>query len=258
MSIIAVSTSDFKFYYDIVRELKQRDIPFISLSPTDPVPPNVDIIITTEREKDGIDFENVVAISDDTDDIRKGVRKALSHTSGKVSYQKMVIGIDPGTSPGISLVGDGKVLESTYAESPEEVKNIVMGYIEGYEFDELIVRIGHGDRTNRNRTINALQGLPIRMEIVNEEDTTHLGETPDLEAAKEIAYSDGELIYGEYQVEATEGEKKEMQRRSRIESDGDLTISKDLAKKVVEGDIELGEAINKQKDKTKDEKEKEG
>lgn len=255
MSIIAVSTSDFKFYYDMVRELKQRDIPFVSLSPTDPIPSNVDIVITTEKEKDGIDFGNIVAVPEGTKNIRKGVRKALSLTSGKVSYQKVVIGIDPGISPGITLVGDGKVLESTYAESPEDVKNIVTGYIEGYEFSELIVRIGHGDRTNRNRTINAIQGLPIRMEIVNEEDTTHLGETPDLEAAKEIAFSDGELIYGEYQVEATEGEKREMQRRSRIESNGDLTISKDLAKKVVEGDIDLDEAIHEQKDKSDDKEE---
>lgn len=244
-----MATDNFQFYYDIVKELKQRDIPFISLSPTDPVPPNVDIIITTEEEADGIDFEKIVPISDD---IRKGVRKALSMTSEKESYQQMIVGIDPGYRPGVALIGDGKVLETAYSENPEKVRRIVERYIDGYDFIDLIVRIGHGDKTNRNRTINSLKDIPVRVEIVNEEDTTHQGSTPDLEAAKEIAFTKGELIHGPYDVEATEGEKREIQRRSRIKSNGEITISKELAKKVVEGEIELSEAIKKQKEGNKD------
>ncbi|MFP4000573.1 MAG: hypothetical protein ACLFSM_01610 [Thermoplasmata archaeon] len=244
MKILGVATDNFEFYYDIVKELKQRDIPFVSLSPTDPIPPNVDLVITTAQEAEGIDFENVVGVEDD---IRRGVRRALSMLKGKLTYQKIVVGVDPGTQPGISLVGDGKILETMHADSPEEVGKIVERFIEDYSFQRMTVRIGHGDKTNRNRTINALEGLAIRIEIVNEEDTTKLTEAPDIEAAKKIALSAGKLAEGPFDVEATEGEMREMQRRSRMKS-GEITISKKLAKKVVEGDMKMKEAIDEQKE----------
>ncbi len=246
MKIIAVVTDNFRFYYDIVKELKQRDIPFISLSPKNDVPEDVGVVITTELERDAIYFDNVVAVSED---IRDGVRKALSILSGKASYQQMIVGIDPGYKPGVALIGDGQVLESAYADSPEDVKNIVERYMRGYEYHSMIVRIGHGDRTNRNRTITVLRELPVIMEIVNEERTTKCGVSPDLEAAKEIAMSFGELVVGEYAVVSTVGEQRDMQRRSRIKSEGEITISRDLAKKVVEGDLNLKEAIALQKKK---------
>jgi len=247
VKILAIATDNFEFYYEAVRELKQRNIPFISLSLSDPIPPNVDVVLTTKQEAEGIEFRNVVAVGDD---IRKGVRKALSMISGKSSYQKMIVGVDPGVEPGVVLVGDGKVIETHHASSPEDVRNKVDSFIEGYEFQRMTIRIGHGDRTNRNRTIKSLEGLAVRIEIVNEEGTTKLTESPDIEAAKKIALTEGELAFGDYGVNATEGEMKEMQRRSRIRS-GDLTISKDLAKKVVEGDLRMKEAITKQKKKEK-------
>ena len=245
VNILAVATDNFEFYYEIVRELKQRDIAFVSLSPADPIPSNVDLVITTSKEAEGIDFPNVVGIEDD---IRKGVRRALSILKGKQTYQKMLVGVDPGREPGIALVGDGKILETMHANSPEDVKEIIEGFIEDYSFQRMTVRIGHGDKTNRNRTINSLKGLAIRIEIVNEEDTTKLTDSPDIEAAKKIALSAGDLAEGPYEVEATDGEMREMQRRSRIKS-GDITISKKLAKKVVEGDLEMKEAIDEQKEK---------
>lgn len=245
MKIIAVATDNFKFYYDIVKELKQRDIPFVSLSPTDPIPEDIGVVITTEKEAEGIDFDRVVPVSND---VRKGIRQALSAISGKESFQQMIVGIDPGEQPGVALLGDGDVLETVYADSPEEVRDIIDRYIDAYDFHEMVIRIGHGDKTNRNRTINSLNGICARIEIVNEEDTTHGGFLADLTSAKEISITTGEPIKGYYEVEATEGEKREIQRRSRIKSNGKITISKKLAKKVVEGELDLKEAIKKQED----------
>lgn len=249
MKILAVATDNFEFYYDVVKELKQRDIPFVSISPTDPVPDNVKVVMITEQEKEAIDFDKTVAVKND---VRKGVGKALSILSGKVSYQQMVVGVDPGSTTGVVLLGDGKILETTRTEKPEGVRRIVERYMDTYDFDMMIVRIGHGDRINRNRTINSLKGLALRIEIVNEEATTIRSDTPHLDAAKKIAITKGEIALGPYDVEATEGEKKEMQRRSRIESDGEVTISRHLAKKVVEGEIELEEALEEQQKKKKE------
>jgi len=245
VKIIAVATDNFEFYYDVVKELKQRDIPFVSISPTDPIPENIGVILTTEKEAEGIEFDKVIAASED---IRKGIRQALSVISGKESFQQMIVGIDPGEKPGIALLGDGKILETVYADSPEGVREIINKYVDAYEFHEMVIRIGHGDKTNRNRTINKLTGLCARIEIVNEEDTTHGGFLPDLTSAKEISVTSGEPIEGDYEIEATEGEKREIQRRSRIKSEGKITISKELAKKVVEGEMDLKEAIKRQEE----------
>jgi hypothetical protein len=47
------------------------------------------------------------------------------------------------------------------------------------------------------------------------------------------------------ELQPTEGEVKELQRRSRIKSQGRVTISSDLARKVALGELTLAEAIDK-------------
>jgi hypothetical protein len=45
-------------------------------------------------------------------------------------------------------------------------------------------------------------------------------------------------------MEPTDGELREIQRKSRIKSQGRITISSELAKKVALGELTLAEAIN--------------
>jgi hypothetical protein len=49
-----------------------------------------------------------------------------------------------------------------------------------------------------------------------------------------------------YIINPTEGEVKDIQRLSRIESGGKITISKELAKKVAKGKLSLKDAMRKQ------------
>ena len=109
------------------------------------------------------------------------------------------------------------------------------------------MRIGHGDRTNRNRILNALaqEGLPT--EIVDEAGTTDRTQEPDIDAAIKIAFVPGVRATPPYDVEPTPGEVREIQRRSRMSSEGGVTISKELASRVARGEITLDEAVRKQK-----------
>jgi hypothetical protein len=109
------------------------------------------------------------------------------------------------------------------------------------------VRIGHGDRTNRNRILNSLarEGLPT--EIVDEAGTTDRTQEPDIDAAIKIAFVPGVRATPPYDVEPTPGEVREIQRRSRMSSEGGVTISKELASRVARGEITLDEAIRKQR-----------
>lgn len=240
MKILGILTSDFRVYYELISALKKRDLPFVSLSFDEAIPVNVGVIITTDNEKDKIDFPQLVALSKDFD---MSIDIAQRILRGKDIFQKLIIGIDPGGRPGIAVIGDGEVLATAQVPSPEKVKQRIVRAIKSYPANETIIRIGHGDTTHRNRIINSLSALGMKIEISDETRTTKISETPDIDAAIDIALKSGIEAKGLYKVEPTQGELRDIQRKSRIESKGRVTISKKEAEKVARGELTLEEAI---------------
>ena len=57
---IAVATVSGKAYYKLVNELKNRDIPFLSLVPGDSIPQSIKVVVTTEKEKPLIDHQRIL------------------------------------------------------------------------------------------------------------------------------------------------------------------------------------------------------
>lgn len=243
MQVIGLLTEDPKKYFEIIETLRQCGLRFVSLDFHDPVPANVGVIITTEAEKDRIDFDKMV--TDDDPDI--AVARAKRMLSSEMSVKDLMIGIDPGTRPGIAAIGDGVVIARTVADSPEAVGDIVDDLLEDYATADVIVRIGHGDRTNRNRIFNTLWDGGHRIEIVDERNTTKKSHTPDEDAAVEIAMTPGYRPLKRQEVEPCAGEIRNIQRISRLESEGSLTVSKELAKKVATGELTLDDAIELQR-----------
>lgn len=248
MKIIGILTQDFRVYYELIKGLKKRDLPFVSLSFDEPIPLNIGVIITTEEEKNGIDFPRLVFAEEDVDLTIDIARRTLK---GKEKCKILIIGIDPGKRPGLAVIGDGEILSTAQVSSPEKVKEIVSRAIRSYPADETVVRIGHGDTTHRNRIINSLSKFGLKIEISDETRTTRISDTPDIDAAIDIALKSGIEARGKYKVEPTHGELRDIQRRSRIESKGRVTISKDEAKKVAKGELTLEEAIKKAEKNTK-------
>ena len=241
--MIGLLTSNFAFYHDVVNELKKRDLPFISLSFTEKIPPNVDVVITSERERERIDFGNVV-IWKSGESIENLVDKALIYSSGE--DVKIVFGIDPGDNIGIAIFGNRKLIRSLIASSPEQAANFIKEYVEDIGAKEVVVKIGNGARLIRNRIINRLIKENIRMEIVDEAAIPCVDD--DEVAASTIALAEGREIKGMLSVEPKEGEIREMQRLSRIKS-RNITISKELARKVLRGEMKLEDAIEIQRGK---------
>ena len=64
---IAVATVSGKAYYLIVDELKKRNVPFISITPYEPVPMEIKVVLTTERERPLINHENVLTLKEGED-----------------------------------------------------------------------------------------------------------------------------------------------------------------------------------------------
>jgi hypothetical protein len=242
MKILGILTSDFRIYYELISALKKRDLPFASLSFEQTIPQNVGVIITTEDEKENIDFPKMVLISKDIDLTIDIAQRTLR---GKDIFQKLIVGIDPGKRPGVAIIGDGEILATAQVSSPEKVRHRVVRAIRSYPSIETIIRIGHGDTTHRNRIINSLSDLRMKIEISDETRTTKISETPDIDAAIDIALKSGIPAKGRYKVEPTQGELRDIQRRSRIESKGRVTISKKEAEKVARGELTLEEAIRR-------------
>ena len=244
--MIGLLTSNFALYHDVVHELKKRDLPFISLAFNDEIPPDVDVIITSEEESKKIDFDKVVTWKKGRR-IENLVDKALMLSKSK--EMEIIFGIDPGDNIGIAIFGNKKLIRSLLATSPEQASNFIKEYIEDIGADEVIIKIGNGARLIRNRIINYLINEKVKMEIVDESMIPRMDD--DEMAASTIAMADGKEVKNEFSIEPKEGEIREMQRLSRIKSKN-ITISKELARKVLKGEICLDDAIEMQRNKNQE------
>jgi len=240
---VGILTKDFKLYHDLVKSLRSKGIPFISLTFEETPPPTVGVVITSPPEASRIRFRPIVVC----ESVDEAVSRASQLLRGKERFDEIVVGIDPGPKPGIAVVGDGDVVDSRILPSPESVVDLIRSLRSSFESDHMKVKVGHGDVTNRNRIINALSEEGFHIEIVDERGTTKRSKGLDVDAAVDIAFTRGYLAKDRYEIEPTEGEVREIQRRSRIESGGELTISRSLAREVSAGRISLTEAIEMQK-----------
>ena len=243
--VLGILTEDFRLYHDLVTALKARDLPFASLSFQDNIPREVGAILTSPKEAHRIHFEDVVAV----EDVPDAVAKALAIVRGHGRWRELVVGVDPGAEPGVALLGDGEIIDTRLAPTPEAVAGVVRTALLSFPAERVRLRVGHGDPTNRNRIINALAPLGLPVEIVDEKGTTRRTSSPDADAAVAIARGHGVRAARYYAVEPTPGELKEIQRQSRLSSEGQVTISKDLARRVAQGDLTLADAIEQHRER---------
>jgi len=243
MKLIGLMTENPRTYYEVLEVLREKKLKFVSLEFGESIPVNVGAVITTEGEKDNVPFDRIV-VDVDPDE---AVWRAQKMLAGDISVKELLLGIDPGCTPGIAAVGDGAVLVRALATSPESVADHVRKIVDEYPAAKTIVRVGNGDRTNRNRIFNSLWDSGYCLEIVDERNTTTNSATPDEDAAVEIAMTPGYRPSKKQKIEPRPGEIRNIQRLSRLESNGNLTVSKDLASRVASGEISLAQAVNLQR-----------
>jgi len=135
------------------------------------------------------------------------------------------------------------VIDTRIAASPEAVAFHVRQAVRTFPAKDIRVRVGLGDPTNRDRILKALARDALRVEVVDEAGTTHRTAQPDVDAAIDIAKSSGRRVEAPVEIRPTPGEVREIQRRSRLDSGGVVTISSELAGAVARGDLTLEEAI---------------
>jgi len=240
---LGVLTQDFRLYHDLVAGLKARDVPFLSLSFSRKVPETVGAVLTSKEEAPRVRGPHVIPV----EDIDTAIAKALQVMKGRATWRELLIGVDPGRTPGVAVLGDGEILDTHLAASPEAVAGYVRRVLAAFPAGSVRLRIGHGDPTNRNRILRSLAGDIHHAEMVDEAGTTRRTAQPDLDAAVVIARTPGRRVKPPFEIEPTPGEVREVQRLSRLQSGGQVTISTELAVAVARGEVSLEDAIGHQR-----------
>jgi len=234
---IGVRTENFRLSFQILKELKKRKCSFVMLSNTDSWD---EILITSPEEAAGGDIPAI------EDEVEIAVERAIHAAKGLDSAVRLNFGIDPGPRPGIAWLADGVVIGSAQLENFEGVADHIAGISTAVQHSRMFVNVGDGAPIIRDRIINQLILRGIETYQVNEYKTsTGSRSKAHIHAATRIALMGGERVNEIRKLKPTTGDLKEIQRQSRIQSSGGITISTELARMVACGEITMDEAIKK-------------
>jgi len=242
---VALVTRDSRVYYTASKVLKEYGIGFYSLVPGDRIPPEVEVVVTDAETYRRLDFPRKVVVSDEG-----FIDSLLVELNG--SFPDVAcVSIDPGERPGLSVIGDGRVIEVMHLNSPRDVGSII-NLLRRYPNAKL--KIGRGARRYRLLLLRALAeelGEEYTVTLVDESGTTPKvsyaegKSVRDIVAAINIGLREGEdttigdALRGE---EPSKGEIEYIKRRSR-EISGNVTIPTRLAREVALGKMTVEEAV---------------
>ncbi len=240
---LAVRTEDFRLAYRLLAELKRRGVPCLQLQPGAALPADVAAWFASPSEvhadPDGCGIPTTL------DSVDIAVDRALHRIEASDTVSELCIGVDPGPRPGIAWLGDGTVLGRGQLESVDDTVVRIQRIIDAIEHGSVVIRVGDGSPTITNRIINLClaRGLPV--ERVDEQRTSRgVSRHQHSSAAMRIARLDGVRQSERLPVRPTEGEVREIQRRSRRASEGRTTIPSSLARAVAVGRLSMAEAID--------------
>ncbi|AAT43373.1 hypothetical protein [Picrophilus oshimae] len=161
---IGVYTTDFKFYHDVVKDLKRWRLPFVSLASLN-VPDDVTVVLSSRKD----DFDIPRQIK--AENSMQAIRMSLSYLVAGERFYRVIIGIDPGPRPGIAVMADNILMEAFECPSIDKIRDLLSDIINGYIYENILIKIGNGDKPNRELIIKEIKGIaPII--IVNEKNTS--------------------------------------------------------------------------------------
>ncbi len=204
---IAVATVSGKAYYLIVKQLKEKNIPFISVIPTETIPSEIKVVITTRQERQLINHEKVITYQTEAE-LETLANEALRIVQGKEHFEKVVIGVDPGEVFGLAVLADGKIIDATNCFSLKETLTKIESVLKNIQSTSatwICIKIGDGVPDCKRELLDALDdALPpnVVLESVREagtnrnlHETQHRRGLRDIVSATRIAGRNGEKFY---------------------------------------------------------------
>ncbi|QCJ46199.1 hypothetical protein [Haloprofundus sp. MHR1] len=238
--MIVVATEDFELYHEAVSALRERGVTFTTVRPGEELPGATNVLVTASDDAVGELPAEVTHIRTTADDVRKAVEEALAVLRG--GDRRTVIGVDPGTRPGIAVLSGEMVVAAFQVPLSEAVEAIRR---EADDAVDPLVRVGDGARLQSAQIVNDLEDVPV--ELVDETGTTpYLGSGArgmgDVLAAVNIAHLEGERVDSR-EIEPTAGELQIIKDRSREQSPENRSIDESLARRVAAGELSVEEAL---------------
>lgn len=176
---IAVATVNGRAYYQLVTELQKKRLLFLSLKPWDTIPLYIKTVLTTEKESTQVSHSHVI-IFEQHPNPESVVDAATMIVQGKQGYEKIVVGVDPGKTYGIAVLGDNKVLATLAASNVDEASHLVLDRLNRFPAETRTVRVGDGPNEYTQTLLDSLNGaLPedTAVEIVSEAGTSKIAST---------------------------------------------------------------------------------
>jgi hypothetical protein len=174
---VAIATVSGKAYYLIVDELRRKDVPFLSLTPYEPIPIEIKVVITTPLERHLIKHERVLVLNDGTEP-ETLVNEAQKIIRGKSAFERITIGVDPGEVFGLAVLANGNVVETencfSIKETLNQIKNILRNHADN-PTASVSVKIGDGVPDCKETLLHMLdRKLPsfVTLETVSEAGTS--------------------------------------------------------------------------------------
>jgi hypothetical protein len=202
MEGICVATEDSRAYYSVVSRLRNTDLRFTSVNPSDALKERrCDLIMTTRDESGMFKGRRTVAIEDlDRDPlIMKG--QILSMLSRNRRNNDILIGIDPGSRTGLAIYyGDRRLAGLTF-NSIDNLIGFIARTVGAIPNSGVVIKIGDGSprlsRAIAQRVAEEVSGA--RIEVVDEKGTSVSrpedgGLKRDQSAAAKIALRKG-IVY---------------------------------------------------------------
>lgn len=171
---IAVVTVSGKAYYHLVNELKARGLPFLSLTPNDIIPTDIEVVITTENERKLINHPNVMVFEENTDPATI-VNEAIRSAEDKRNHDTITVGIDPGKTFGMAVLSNGNVLETMIHSSIEQTEKAVLDVLTKNPATTYIIKVGDGAPEYTRALLSQLDEAlhkDVAIEIVSEAGTS--------------------------------------------------------------------------------------
>lgn len=159
-----------KWFMEVLNILKRRNIDYTVYRDPDSIPyysvVYTDFYYFVER----IRKRNDLLVIYDPDNTCYALEKSILATQFKDKYHELIIGIDPGRTPYVVVLGDDNIID--YGRiSMEKIEAFISNCIKCYPHERIIVRVGGG--YNGWKVILRIRDkFKIPMEIVDEEETT--------------------------------------------------------------------------------------
>jgi hypothetical protein len=177
---IAVATVSGKAYYLLANKLKEKGLDFLSLTPYESVPIDIEVVITTALERHFIKHPRVLVYTNDANP-SEIVNEAIRMLQGEKSREAIVVGVDPGKTFGLAVLSDGNALETVTCSSIEETVNTIVNALLKLQAAVHIVKVGNGAPSITAELLSLLDEIlpnDVIIEVVSEAGTSRfVGET---------------------------------------------------------------------------------